>query len=136
MRTGLVLVWECVGLCVEFGDGAGAALAESSERAFETGSDDECTCAERAEETFVTGYGEEVDVECLDIDGYVSDGLCGIDDEWYGEIAADSTDFGDGLYGSGDIACVDDGDEACVVSNGGADVLRIDDSGGGVDGDA
>lgn len=96
---------------------------------FEPGPDVEGAGAEWAEESFVSGEGEEVDVHGLDVDGHVADGLGGVDEEWDGHVAADGADVGDGLEGAGDVGAVDDGDDFGVGSDGVSDAIGVDEAG-------
>ena len=64
-----------IGLAVSIAVGAGAALAEGRDTRFDAGADVQQPGAERPEQTFVSRRGEQVDVELLDVEGYLADGL-------------------------------------------------------------
>ncbi len=103
---------------------------------FEAGADDERGGAEGAEEAFVTGDGEEVDVRGLDIDRDVAGGLGGVDEDWNGHVAADLSKGCDGLERAGDVGGVDGGDEARVGRDGVSEGFGVDEACLGVGGDA
>ncbi len=67
--------------------------------------------AERAEEAFVAGEGEEVDIVGLDVDGDVAGGLRRVDEESDTSLTGNSADVADWLNGPRDVGPVDDCDQ-------------------------
>ena len=70
VAAGLVLVGHEVGLAVVLGDRSGAAFADRREDLFDARADVEEAGAERAEQAFVAGGGEQVDIVGLHVDGH------------------------------------------------------------------
>ena len=121
---------------VALAGGAGATFADGSEHFFEAGADIEESGAERAEEAFVAGCGEEINAVGLHVDGDMPGGLGDVHDERDAVTAGDLADCSDGLDGAGDVAGVGDGDEAGVGPDGAGDVIGIDEAVCGIDGDS
>ncbi len=130
----------------EFGHGggggvaAGAAFAEGVEVVDGDGVVDvESAGAGGAEEGFVAGEGEEVDVGSVDVDGDGAEGLGDVDEEFDFPLAGffdDAADVVDGLDGADDVGGVGDGDEFGFGRDGFFDVGGVDDAGGGGEVDA
>ena len=120
-----------------FGIAAGAAFAEGVEvLRGEGGVDVEAAGAGGAEEGFVAGEGEHVDVVAGDIDGDGGEGLGGVDEGFDVVFFGDSRDLGDGLDDAGDVGGVGDGDEAGLGGDGFFDGDGIEKAGLGGEGEA
>src|SRR5687768_15930103 len=133
--AGFVTIGKRIGLAVLRAARSGAALAMGEEVRFDFWRDVEEAGAERAEEAFVAGGGEEVAADGFDIDGNVAEGLGGIDEIEDVAFFGDLADGGDGLDGTGDVGGVEERDEAGLGRDGAADIVRIDEAfsaGGGV----
>src|SRR6185436_3158039 len=97
----LVFVGHEIGLAIVFGDRAGAAFDAGGENFFDAGTDVEKSRAQGAEQSFVAGGGQKIDVIGLDIDGNVSGGLGGIDNEGNIVLARDGADLAKRLERAG-----------------------------------
>jgi hypothetical protein len=124
-----------------FGAGATSVfLAAADDLGLErgAGSDVEGACAAGAVE-LVGGEGEEVDVEAVDVEAEVGDGLDGVGvDEGAGVFGANLLgDGGDVVECADFVVGVHDGDEDGVVRDGGGDIGGVDAAvgGGGDEGD-
>ena len=77
--AGLVLVGQLVGLAVFVALRAGAAAAERLQLALDARPDVEHAGAQRPEQAFVSGRGQQVDVEVCDVDRHVAERLGRVD---------------------------------------------------------
>ena len=92
MGAGFKFVGHEVGLHFEFRDGTGASETERAEVIFQAGADVEDTGALGAEQAFVAGHGEEINVVGLHVDGDMASGLGGIDEEGDAMVPGDLAD--------------------------------------------
>lgn len=146
----LVLLGHEIGVGFELGSVARAALADGCELVFDTRRDAQAAGALRAQEALVAREGEQVDVGGGHVDGDVAQGLRAVDEEEQAvghsptacagmaapagtEAGADLADSGQVLNGAGDVACVVDTDQYGLArADGLADVVGVDQAGGGV----
>ena len=80
--------------------------------------------------------GKEIDVIVLQIERNMSRGLGSVDHEGKVVAAGDCADLAKRLERSGDVGGVGEGNQRGVGTNRLAEVVRIDQAGGGIDGDA
>jgi len=116
-----------------FGAGAAVALVVAAEGVLGQG----CALAdvEGADALgaidFVGAEAEEVDAPIVDVDGDAAGGLDGVAVEEDVCFAGDAGDFADGLEGADFVVDGHEGDEAGVGAERAAEVIGIDDAGGG-----
>ena len=96
---------------------AGAALAPRRHARSRTGVQE--TCPGRAQQRFVAGRGQQIDVHVLDVDGHDAGRLGRVDQEEQIVFAGNAANLGDRLHGAEHVAGVRQGDEArfaCVMA--------------------
>lgn len=125
--AGLVFVGEEVWLVLVLGAAAGTAGDEWRKLIHvEMGMDGETAGAGGAEEAFVAGEGEEIDLLVFDVDWPAAGGLGGIDEEGNVVCASAVGDGGEIEDGAADIGRVIDDDETRAGADGIFDFLRVD----------
>ncbi len=119
-------------LSIALGCRSCAALARCVQAILHARTDTQCTRPKWAEEPLVSRNREQIDSKDLHVDRLMPSSLRGINQNMRSVLVCNVRDLSDRLDGSADIGRMLCGDEDCLFSHRGSNVVRIDSAGRGV----